>query len=261
VASVSMAAGDLNTLVSAYVWPFFRVAGLVAAAPIFGIQFVPAQVKVVMALAITVLVVPLLPAAPTVPLISLQALLILLQQVLIGLSLGVVMNFLFNIFVVGGQLIATNMGLGYATVVDPQSGVAVPVLSQFYVYLTSLMFLSLNGHLVLIEVLANSFTSMPVGVEGMQREMLWQMVHWAGEIFRGGLLLALPALAALLLVNVALGVVMRAAPQFNIMSIGFPITLTIGFVLVMISLPALVPLFTRSLMDSFEFINRVFIGT
>lgn len=257
---VSVAAGEINTLVSAYLWPFFRIAGLVGAAPIFGVQFVPSQVKLVFAMAITVLLVPLIPPGPVIELFSPQAFLILLQQLLIGLSIGVVVNMLFNIFIVGGQIIATNMGLGFATVVDPQGGVSVPVLSQFYIYLTSLMFLALNGHLLLIEVLSHSFTAMPVGIGGMEQEMLWQMVQWAGEIFSSGVLLALPALAALLLVNVALGVVMRAAPQFNIMSIGFPITLTVGFIVVMVSLPAIVPLFTQGLIGSMSFIERVFLG-
>ncbi len=258
--AAKLAAGEVSSLVAAYLWPFLRVVSLVSAAPVFGVQFVPAQFKILLAVAITILVVPLAPAPPAVEILSMQAMLVALQQILIGLAMGMVVNLLFNVFLLGGQIIGTNMGLGFATVVDPQGGVSVPVLSQFYVYLTTLIFLALNGHLLLIEVLTRSFTAMPVAGAGLSGESFWQIVQWAGEIFKGGTLLALPALASLLLVNMALGVIMRAAPQFNIMSIGFPITLTVGFIVILVSLPTIVPMFNAGMVETFNFVERVFLG-
>lgn len=255
--SVSLSASEVQGMIGVYLWPLFRIMGLIAAAPIFGVQFIPYQVKLVMGVAITILVAPLLPAPPQVEPISFAAIMIIVQQILIGITMGVVMNLVFNVFIIGGQIIATKMGLGFATVVDPQSGVQGPSLSQFYVFLTSLIFLAVNGHLLLIEVLINSFNTMPIGTEGMGREQFWQLVSWTSEIFKSGVLLALPAVATLLLANLALGVVMRAAPQFNIMSIGFPITLTLGFVVVLLSLPLILPIFTSTMGNGLQVITQM----
>jgi len=141
------------------------------------------------------------------------------------------------------------MGLGFASLNDPSSGVVVPTVSQFYTIFITLLFLAMNGHLVMIEVLAQSFIDLPISQTGLGSEGIWKLLSWASYVFSGAVLMALPALASLLIVNLGFGVMTRAAPQLNIFAIGFPVIMTIGFVIMMVSLPSALPLF-ESLLDS-----------
>jgi len=118
--------------------------------------------------------------------------------------------------------------------------------------LAALLFLSLDGHLVLVQVMTDSFRTLPVGITGLSRGGVWQLVSWAGWIFTGGVLIALPAIAALLIVNVSFGVMTRAAPQLNIFAVGFPITLILGFVVLTATLPTIAPKFTDLVSRSFD---------
>jgi flagellar biosynthetic protein FliR len=249
---------EIAALVGSYVWPMFRIAAVVATAPILGARYVPARVKILLTLALTVVIAPTVQDVPAVDPVSLPALAVVAQQILIGAATGLVMAMVFSAFMIGGEIIATKIGLGFASIVDPQSGVATPVLSQFYVILLSLVFVSINGHLLLIHELAESFKTLPIAVDGLSRETFWNIAAWANVMFRGAVLMALPAVTTLLIVNVALGIVMRASPQFNILSVGFPVTLTIGLVIVFITLPVILPQFDNVLGSGFELVRRIF---
>jgi len=139
---------------------------------------------------------------------------------------------------------AQTMGLGFAQMNDPANGVTVPVVSQFYVIIATLLFLALNGHLVLIDVLAESFQMLPISMQGVNNDGLWVLISWSSWIFTGAVLMSLPVVVALLLVNVAFGVMMRAAPQLNVFAVGFPLTLTFGFIFMLASLPIFLPQFS-----------------
>lgn len=234
-----------------FLWPLMRVAMMLAVAPIFGGRLVPKRVRVVLAVLITWTLLPVIPPAPAVDPLSAAGILISGQQLLIGLTLGFMLQLVFSALMIGGHTVAMGMGLGFASMVDPQNGVQVPVIGQYYVTFASLLFLALNGHLALIGVLADSFHSLPVAVDGIARQTLWDVAVWGGRMFAGGLLIAIPAVTALLLTNIAFGVITRAAPQLNIFGVGFPLTLTLGFVIMMFTLPALVPQFTDLLGDAF----------
>ncbi|MBI5461473.1 MAG: flagellar biosynthetic protein FliR, partial [Gammaproteobacteria bacterium] len=177
------------------------------------------------------------------------------QQLLIGLLLGFLLQMVFTALMIAGHAIATGMGLGFASMVDPQNGVNVPVIGQYYVTVATLLFLALDGHLLLISVLADSFHSMPVAVDGVSRQSLWDVVAWGSRMFAGGVLIAIPAVTALLMTNIAFGVITRAAPQLHIFNIGFPITLALGFVVMFLSLPELVPQFGDLLGEAFDMIK------
>jgi flagellar biosynthetic protein FliR len=140
---------------------------------------------------------------------------------------------------------------------DPQNGVQVPVLSQFYLILATLLFLVLNGHLVLIELLANSFHTFPVAMDGISRNNLEQLLAWGSRMFTGGLLMALPVMAALLLVNLGMGVIGRAAPQLNIFAVGFPVAILVGFVLIWVTLPDVMGNFAELLEEGLSLIQQV----
>src|SRR5690606_4364500 len=167
---------------------------------------------------------------PEVDALSLRMMLLIGEQVLIGAMLGFSLQLFFQVFSIAGQIIAMQMGLGFASMVDPASGVSVPVLGQFLVMLTTLLFLAMNGHLVVFEVIAESFITLPVG-GGLLVGHYWEIAGKLGWVMGAGLLLSLPVVTALLVINLAFGVMTRAAPQLNIFSIGFPMTLVLGLVI------------------------------
>ncbi|WJW74563.1 flagellar biosynthetic protein FliR [Thiohalobacter sp. IOR34] len=233
-----------------FFWPFMRIAMMLMVAPVFGGRLVPKRLRLIIALVLTAVVVPVIPQTPAVDPLSGAGLLISVQQLLIGLVMGFMLQLVFATLVVGGHLIAMGMGLGFSSMVDPQNGISVPVIGHYFITIATLLFLVLNGHLALIQVVADSFHSLPVGGEGLQRNDLWEVVAWAGRMFAGGVLIAMPVVTALLLTNIAFGVITRAAPQLNIFGVGFPITLTLGFVLLNFALPGLLPQFTGLLEDA-----------
>lgn len=252
-----LSSAELTAWIGTYLWPLFRIAAFISAAPIFGVRFLPVRVKTVLAIALTLFVSPLLTPVPFVDPLSVDGVLIIVQQVIIGLAMGLGMNLVFSVFVIGGQIVALNMGLGFASMVDPQMGTQVPVISQFYIILVTLTFLGFNGHLALIELLVESFKTLPISTQGLTPNGYWQLVHWGTQMFQGAVMVALPATAALLMVNFALGIIMRAAPQFNIMSIGFPVTLTLGFVIIIVTLPILLPAISQQAVAGFELIRVI----
>jgi flagellar biosynthetic protein FliR len=147
------------------------------------------------------------------------------------------------------------MGLGFAYNVDPLRGVGTPVLGQFYMILVTLTFLALNGHLLLIEMLAQGFTKLPVGTSGFGSEQIWTVVAWGSQLFSGALMVALPGMTALLVVNLAFGVMSRAAPSLNLFAVGFPISLIFGLLIIYIGMPAVQSTFIDSLDLAFELIR------
>lgn len=216
--------------VGQFLLPLFRIASMLMVMPVIGTQLVPTRVRLYLALAICLVLAPNLPPMPQVDSVSLQSMLLIGEQVLIGVMFGLVLQLYFHLFTVAGQIIAIQMGLGFASMVDPTNGVSVPVLGQFLLMLVTLLFLAMNGHLVVFEILAESFITLPVG-QGLLVDHYWSLAGKLSWVMAAGLLLALPVITALLVINLAFGVMTRAAPQLNIFSIGFPLTLVLGLVI------------------------------
>lgn len=221
--------------VSSFLLPLFRIAALLMTMPVIGTQLVPLRVRLYLALAICLVLMPNLPAMPQVEALSLPTFILIAQEVLIGVMLGFTLQLFFHAFVIAGQIVATQMGLGFASMVDPANGISVAVIGQFLLMLVTLLFLAMNGHLVVFEVLAESFVTLPVG-GGFLVEHYWELANKLGWVIGAALILVLPAITALLVVNLAFGVMTRAAPQLNIFSIGFPLTLVIGLVILWIGM-------------------------
>ncbi|MEB0147645.1 flagellar biosynthetic protein FliR [Pseudomonas sp. CCC2.2] len=226
---------QIGTWVASFMLPLFRVAAVLMTMPIFGTTLVPKRVRLYFSVAITVVIAPGLPPIPEVHALDLSALLLIGEQIIIGAMLGLSLQLFFQAFVIAGQIVATQMGMSFASMVDPTNGVSVAVVGQFFTMLVTLLFLAMNGHLVVFEVLVESFTTLPVG-SGLDLTHIWELVGRMGWVLGAGLLLVLPAVTALLVVNVAFGVMTRAAPQLNIFSIGFPLTLVLGMVILWITL-------------------------
>lgn len=253
---------QLGAWVGGLLWPLFRIASFLMIAPIFGTQLVPTRVRLAMAFGLAVLVAPLLGPMPEVESLSLNALVITLQQVLIGSSLGFMVMMLMQLFVVSGQMIAMQMGLGFASMMDPANGVSVPVVSQFFLVGTTLLFLAMNGHLVMLEVLVESFYAWPVSTSvfndgGFSASILWDMVHHISWLFAAAMLIALPVVTAVLIVNIAFGVMTRAAPQMNIFSLGFPVGLIFGLFIIWASAQELLPQFLSLSEETFVFLREL----
>jgi len=240
-----------------FFWPFVRISAMMMAAPVFGARMLPVRIRILMALSVSILTVPLLPAVPAVDPISLAASNILLQQILIGVATGFIIQMVFQSLVIAGEAIANGMGLGFARMVDPANGVQVPVISQFFVVLATLLFVILNGHLLLIELIVRSFQILPIGDTGLSLPAIKSVVNWAGQMFIGGLMISLPAVTALMVVNISMGVITRAAPQLNIFAVGFPLMILLGFIFLAATLPTVFSQFTQMLMVAFEYIAQL----
>jgi flagellar biosynthesis protein FliR len=216
------------------VWPFFRIAGAFMVAPVFGARLVPMRVRLALTVTATVVIAPLLPAAEPFAL-SFAAAAVVAKEVVLGIAMGFCLQMIFDALIVAGQTIAMGMGLGLATMIDPQRGIAVPVVSQFFVILGLLIFLSLGGHLATVRLLADSFELLPLG-GGLSRDGLWQLVTWGSQMFAGAVRIALPAATALLVANIAFGVMSRAAPTLNLFAVGLPAGMLIGFLLLLLNI-------------------------
>jgi flagellar biosynthetic protein FliR len=248
---------EITAWVGSLLWPFLRIGAMLVAAPLFGAQTVTVRIRLGFAFLLALVVAPLIPLPPAVEPLSLAGMVISVQQILIGLTIGFVMQMVFSAMTQAGETIALSMGLGFASMVDPQQGVQVPVVSSYFVIVSTLIFLALNGHVALIELTLMSFHSMPVAVDGIVRADLWNLVNWGSTMFVYALLVALPAVASMLVVNISMGVVTRAAPQLNIFAVGFPMMILLGFVLLLLTLPVLLPQFTELLAEAFGLMGRI----
>lgn len=231
---------SLQALVGIYLLPLFRISAMLMAMPIIGTRLVAVRVRLSLALAITVLLAPVLPDIPVYDPFSLGTWLVIAREILIGAFIGFTLQLLLEVFIIGGQMISNQMGLGFASMTDPANGTSVVVLSQFYLILVMLLFMLMNGHLVMIEIITESFYVLPVGVSTIATGSIWELVLQGGWMVAAGTLIALPAVTALLVVNFAFGIMTKAAPQLNIFAIGFPFTMLFGILIVYLSLSGFV---------------------
>ena len=250
--NLPLSATDLSVWLGGYFLPFIRLSALFMAAPIFGTQFIAIRVRILLSLLVTIIVAPLLPSIQPIDFLSSQGLLAIVQQLAIGLGMAFILQMVFGAMVIAGQASAMTMGLGFALSVDPQNGVQVPVLSQFYMILATLIFLVLDLHLLTIRYLADSFLILPVDSAQLPAGLLMTVVAWATQMFIGALLIAIPVMTSILLVNITFGVITRVAPQLNIFAVGFPVTILAGFIVVLLVLPSFLPVFTELYTLAFE---------
>lgn len=248
---------EILATVAGFLWPFLRIGALFLAIPIFSSHNVPMRMRSLIALGVTVVVMPTLPPMPGIDIFSLSGFMVGVQQVLIGALFGMILNLVFAAVIFGGQSVAYSMGLGFASMIDPSSGVQVPVISQFYLVLATLLFLQMDGHLVAIQLIAESFRGIPIGTEGLTKEQLWGTLRWSSRFFAAGTLMSLPIITALLLINLGFGIASRSAPQLNIFSVGFPVSLLVGLLLIWIGLPGVMDLFAEFLDEGFLIIRNL----
>lgn len=229
---------QIEALLAGFLMPLFRITPFITALPVFN-NNIPLPVRVYLSVWVAAIVSTNLAPEHLVHSLADITFLMVAQQILIGLALGFTLRLVYAAVEVGGYMIGQQMGLGFAALQDPINGAQVPHISRFYTIMATLLFLAIDGHLVLIRILVDSFTSLPVTGGTIPPEALQELAAWGGRIFTGAMVLSLPAVTALLLANVAFGVITRATPQLNILVVGFPVTLIIGFAIMLMGLPAL----------------------
>ena len=239
---LSVTSAQLEGWLALLAYPMARILGFLGAAPVFGNNAVPRRIKLMVGLAVTLGLMPVVPSVPQAALDSWAGLLLIVQQTLIGIAMGLVLRVVFAALDLMGEIISLQMGLSFATFFDPLAGGQTAVVGEFLTLLATLVLLSLNGHLLMLDALARSFEWLPVTATLPHKGGWMVLVRFGASIFASGLLMALPVVTALLITNIALGVLTRAAPQLNLFAIGFPITLTVGFGVLLLTLGHLAPL-------------------
>jgi flagellar biosynthetic protein FliR len=247
---LSFTDAQLDAWLATLLWPLARVLGLVMVAPVLGHASVPVRVKIGLGVFVTLIVAPTLPPVPQVALASWSGLFILGREILIGIGIGFVMRIAFAAIEAAGEIMGLQMGLGFASFFDPQSAANTLVIGQFMNLLAVLVFVAVNAHLFLINALADSFALLPMAAAPLAGKGFFALADYGATVFSTGLQLALPLVAVLLLTNLALGILTRAAPQLNIFAIGFPVTLGIGLIGLSLVLPILAPQFERLFGDA-----------
>lgn len=254
---ISISSDMLQAWINGLIWPLTRVLGVFALAPVFNNRALPNQIKIALGVMLTLIIAPTLPPLPDLSIFSAQGLLILVQQLIIGLAIGFSVRIVFAAVDFAGQIAGMTMGLGFASFFDPQSQGQSTALNQFLVLLATLVFLSMNGHLLLVSAIADSFKSFPIVAHPAQSINGLAIAQWGERVFSAGLLLSLPVVTALLVTNMALGILTRTAPQLNLFGIGFPITLGMGFLLLAWTLPGMLQPLQRLIAEGFVFVQAV----
>lgn len=225
--------------------PFIRVIGLLVSLPIISTKLIPLPVKIILAIIITIFAYPVISQhfSPQLDYGWVEMAVIGAGQFLIGMMIGFLIQILFHVFILAGQIIAMQMGLGFASMMDPTNGVSVPAVGQIYSLMVTLMYFAVDGHIFVFQVLAESFEMVPVTMQAYENMNLYRVFESVSWMFASSLKIVLPAVIALLLVNISLGVMTKAAPQLNVFSIGFPLTMILGMIILYLTLFYLVPHF------------------
>ncbi len=240
----------------AILWTCLRVGGVVMLAPLLGAMYVPRRLRLAMALVLSLALLPSAGPPPALDPLSGAGLVAITQELIVGLAIGFVLRLATESALLAGQLISTGMGLSFATVVDPQNG-GMPLLGRFYIVVASLLLLATNAHLSLIALLAQSFAAVPLGTGGIDASDARVIADFGAAMFAGALQLALPSVIAILMVNVAFGVISRAAPTLNLFAVGFPITIMLGLLILVLSIRTQGPVWQAQMGDAFELLARI----
>ncbi len=234
---ISFSDAQLQVWMATFLWPLGRILGLLMTAPFLSEGSIPPTVKILLGGLITVAIAPTLGPMPTVAVGSWEGLAILAREVAIGAALGMVLQLMYGAVSLAGELVGTQMGLGFSTIYDPASESSTTSLSAVLTTLAALTFFAIDGHLAVIGALTQTFQTLPVEGRGLHLSGIHELAAYGGVLCLHGATMALPLTMTMIIVNVALGMLSRAAPQLNIFSIGFPITLGAGVMMLSLGMP------------------------
>ncbi|BBP43147.1 flagellar biosynthetic protein FliR [Thiosulfativibrio zosterae] len=239
-----------------YFWPFVRISAMLALVPLYSGVYITVKARIMLAMLITLAVAPTLQMPEPISPFTWHGILVMMQQVGIGLAIGLIFAVVFEAFVIAGHLASMAMGLAMASMVDPSTGVNTPVIGRYYTILVSLLFLLMNGHIFVFKAVLDSFEYLPVGLHFLTPDSVKSVYGFGSVMFEAGVMIALPIVVALLIVNISLGVISRAAPSLNVFAIGFAITILTGFIMIIIVTPLILPNLQTLLTAAFEVIEH-----
>lgn len=248
---------NLHTLIASYIYVFLRIGSMFVSMPVIGTKLVPLRIRTFLAILITAVIAPLLPPLPAIDPISIAGFITALTQISIGILVGLVVQITFQVVILGGEILAMQSGLNFATMNDPQFNQNVPTISQFYLMAVTLTFLGFNGHLLVIQFIVDSFKTLPIGSFFFTHMQIKDLFNFSAIMFSGAITIALPAIISLLIVNLTFGVMTKAAPQLNIFSIGFPLTLVFGLGIMFFTFPVMMSNVRDIMATSFKIISTV----
>lgn len=254
---ISVTSAQLTAWIAAFIFPLARILALISSAPILGNKQIPIRIKLSLAMLLTVIIAPNITVPTDIDPASAQGLLILVQQILAGLVMGFAMRLIFTAVEMAGDLAGMQMGLGFASFYDPVNASYTPVIAQFLGILATLAFLGMNGHLYMLAALADSFQAFPISAALPSAIAFRTLTEWGSTIFMHALQFSMPIIGALMITNLALGILTRSAPQLNIFAVGFPITLTVGFATLALTLPYLAPMLDHVVNEGLDTMQRL----
>ncbi|NQY35390.1 MAG: flagellar type III secretion system protein FliR [Alteromonadaceae bacterium] len=227
----------INQYLADFLLPLFRISALIMSMVGLGARTIPMPIKLFLSIVITAAVMPAIPPTRVENLLSLGTALLIAEQTIIGIMLGFITILVVNTFTLAGQIIAMQTGLGFASLVDPASGMNVPAVGQFFLILSTLLFWAMDGHLAYLQFVVASFDTIPIpATEVFSSVKFKEIVEWGSWMFTTALSLAIAPITAMLLINFSFGIMTRAAPQLNIFAIGFPITMTAGLIIMWLTM-------------------------
>lgn len=214
-----------------------RLSGMLLIAPFFAASAISTPIRVALTITLAFLLSSVV-SVPQIDFFSASAALLFAREALIGLMIGLIYQFIFAAIAMAGEQIAFSMGLGFASMIDPQTGGQSPVITQFLSILLVLIFLAVQGHHLLLQHVALSYAALPIELS-LDATLFLGLARSAALIFSVSLLFAMPIIVALFCSNLLIGLLTRVAPQMNIFSVGFPLTILIGLALLLILVPAM----------------------
>jgi flagellar biosynthetic protein FliR len=234
---MNVLAADIVERFYTLLWPMLRISALMLTAPVLSQHAFNLRMRILLSLVLVWLVYPL-HRWPLIDPTSAQGLVEVFNQIMVGAMMGLTLQIVVAAVVLAGQSVATAMGLSMANMLDPNMG-SVPVVSQFFTVLSTLIFVGFGGHAILLGLIADSFHTLPIGQSLLNQDTYGRILRWSSMMFLGSLLMALPVMISLLFINVGLGVVTRAAPSLNIFAVGFPAMTLGGFLILIISMQSI----------------------
>lgn len=226
---------NIVSLAGSFWWPFIRLSALFMIMPVFGDRIGSPKVRIFLAMTIAVLMAPMMPVMPTMDPFSLEAFVVTAEQIFFGFLMGLMLHILFGVLSMLGQIISMQMGLAMGVMNDPANGQAVPLVSMMMIILGTFLFFVMDGHLIAIDVVVESFFTWPPG-SSIYDLNLMKVIMMLGWMVSSALILAMPAVLAMLTVNLTFGVMNRAAPSMNIIALGFPLSMMMGVLSILLTL-------------------------
>lgn len=253
---ISISEAQIAAWLSPVLWPFLRVLGLFSVAPVFSLRSIPMRAKIGLALLVAIAAQPSLQGQPVISVDTPGAFGAVVQQVGVGIAIGFAVRLVFSAVELAGELIGLQMGLNFAAFFDPSSGGQVSAVSRFLGHMSMLLFVVINGHLMLLMAVVRSFSAFPADGNVLQVFATTKLHLLGAEIFSSALWIALPMIGLMLFVNLTMGIISRVAPQMNIYAVGFPVTLTVG----MAGIAAILPMLDRPVLALMQKVLDLFGG-